>query len=115
MYKRQAVLVAEPVDPTGYGRIVRDEAGRVAAIVEHKDADDEQRRIRTINTGIIAADGSALKGWLSRLSNENAQGEYYLTDVFAMAAEEFTPAEMVLVGEPIEAEGANDPLSLIHI
>ena len=112
---RLAVLVAEPTDPTGYGRIVRDLEGRVAAIVEHKDADDEQRRIRTINTGIIAADGSALKGWLARLSNNNAQGEYYLTDVFAMAAEEFTPAEMVLVGEPIEAEGANDPWQLSQL
>ncbi|PPJ42990.1 MULTISPECIES: bifunctional UDP-N-acetylglucosamine diphosphorylase/glucosamine-1-phosphate N-acetyltransferase GlmU [unclassified Pseudoxanthomonas] len=112
---RLAVLVAEPVDPTGYGRIVRDEAGRVAAIVEHKDADEEQRRIRIINTGIIAADGSALKGWLARLSNDNAQGEYYLTDVFAMAADEFTPAEMVLVGEPIEAEGANDPWQLSQL
>jgi bifunctional UDP-N-acetylglucosamine pyrophosphorylase/glucosamine-1-phosphate N-acetyltransferase len=112
---RLAVLVAEPIDPTGYGRIVRDEAGRVAAIVEHKDADEEQRRIRIINTGIIAADGSALKGWLARLSNDNAQGEYYLTDVFAMAADEFTPAEMVLVGEPIEAEGANDPWQLSQL
>ncbi|HJS36023.1 MAG TPA: NTP transferase domain-containing protein, partial [Pseudoxanthomonas sp.] len=112
---RLAVLVAEPVDPTGYGRIVRDQEGRVAAIVEHKDADDEQRRIRTINTGIIAADGSALKGWLARLSNENAQGEYYLTDVFAMAAEEYNPAEMVLVADPLEAEGANDPWQLAQL
>ncbi len=112
---RLAVLVAEPTDPTGYGRILRDAEGRVAAIVEHKDADEEQRRIRTVNTGIIAADASALKGWLARLSNDNAQGEYYLTDVFAMAAEEFTPAEMVLVSDPIEAEGANDPWQLAQL
>ncbi len=112
---RLAVLVAEPADPTGYGRVVRDPEGRVAAIVEQKDATDEQRRIRTVNTGIIAADASALKGWLSRLSNQNAQGEYYLTDVFAMAAEEFTPAEMVLVADPIEAEGANDPWQLAQL
>ncbi len=112
---RLAVLVAEPEDPTGYGRIVRDEAGKVAAIVEQKDASEEQRRIRTINTGIIAADAVALKQWLSKLSNDNAQGEYYLTDVFATAASEFTPAELVLVVDPMEAEGANDPWQLAQL
>ncbi|GGD46803.1 bifunctional UDP-N-acetylglucosamine diphosphorylase/glucosamine-1-phosphate N-acetyltransferase GlmU [Pseudoxanthomonas indica] len=109
---RLAVLVAEPEDPSGYGRIVRNAEGRVAAIVEHKDADDETRRIRTINTGIIAAESTALRRWLSTLSNSNSQGEYYLTDVFASAAGEFSPAEMVLVADPMEAEGANDPWQL---
>ena len=109
------VLVAEPADPAGYGRIVRDPQGRVAAIVEHRDADDEQRRIRTINTGIIAAESDSLKRWLSRLSSDNSQGEYYLTDVFAMAAEEYNAAEMVLVGDPLEAEGANDPWQLAQL
>ena len=112
---RLAVLVAEVADPTGYGRIVRDAEGRVAAIVEQKDADEEQRRIRVINTGIIAAESTALKRWLSQLSNDNAQGEYYLTDVFAAAASEFSAAEMVLVSEPIEAEGANDPWQLAQL
>ena len=112
---RLAVLVAEVADPTGYGRIVRDAEGRVAAIVEQKDADEEQRRIRVINTGIIAAESTALKRWLSQLSNNNAQGEYYLTDIFAAAASEFSAAEMVLVGEPIEAEGANDPWQLAQL
>ncbi len=112
---RVAVLVAEPGDPTGYGRVVRDAEGRVAAIVEHKDASDEQRRIRTINTGIIAAESTALRRWLSALSNHNAQGEYYLTDIFASAASEFSPAEMVLVADPIEAEGANDPWQLSQL
>ena len=112
---RLAVLVAEVVDPTGYGRIVRDAEGRVAAIVEQKDADEEQRRIRVINTGIIAAESTALKRWLAHLSNDNAQGEYYLTDVFAAAAAEFSAAEMVLVGEAIEAEGANDPWQLAQL
>ena len=65
------------------------------AIVEHKDADDEQRRIRTVNTGILAAEATALKRWLQRLSNDNAQGEYYLTDVFAQAAAEYSAADMV--------------------
>lgn len=109
---RLAVLVAEPQDPAGYGRIVRDPEGRVAAIVEHKDADDEQRRIRIVNTGILAAEATALKGWLAALSNDNAQGEYYLTDVFAQAAAEYTPAEMALVADPLETEGANDPWQL---
>ncbi|MGH8062303.1 MAG: bifunctional UDP-N-acetylglucosamine diphosphorylase/glucosamine-1-phosphate N-acetyltransferase GlmU [Pseudoxanthomonas sp.] len=112
---RLAVLVAELADPTGYGRIVRDAEGRVAAIVEQKDADEEQRRIRVINTGIIAAESTALKRWLAHLSNDNAQGEYYLTDVFAAAAAEFSAAEMVLVGEAIEAEGANDPWQLAQL
>ncbi len=109
---RLSVLVAEPEDPSGYGRIVRNAEGRVAAIVEHKDASDEERRIRTINTGIIAAESTALRRWLSSLSNQNSQGEYYLTDVFASAASEFSAAEMVLVADPMEAEGANDPWQL---
>ncbi|KRG71636.1 bifunctional UDP-N-acetylglucosamine diphosphorylase/glucosamine-1-phosphate N-acetyltransferase GlmU [Pseudoxanthomonas dokdonensis] len=112
---RLAVLVAEPEDPNGYGRVLRDAEGHVAAIIEQKDANEEQRRIRTVNTGIIAADATALKGWLSQLSNENAQGEYYLTDVFASAASEYTPAEMVRVEDPIEAEGANDPWQLSQL
>src|SRR3546814_7108802 len=102
-------MVAELEDPTGYGRIVRDPEGRVGAIVEHKDATEEQRNIRTINTGILAADAVALKGWLQRLSSDNTQGEYYLTDVFEMAATEYNAAEMVAVDDPIETEGANDP------
>ena len=109
------VLVAEPEDPSGYGRIVRDPQGRVAQIVEHRDADEEQRRIGIVNTGIIAAESDALKRWLSRLSNENAQGEYYLTDVFAMAAEEYNAAEMVVVADPQEVEGANDPWQLAQL
>ncbi|HYG07421.1 MAG TPA: bifunctional UDP-N-acetylglucosamine diphosphorylase/glucosamine-1-phosphate N-acetyltransferase GlmU [Stenotrophomonas sp.] len=112
---RLSVLVAEPADPTGYGRIVRDAEGRVAAIVEQKDADDEQRRIRVVNTGIIAAESTALRRWLSQLSPNNAQGEYYLTDVFASAAAEFSAAEMVLVADPQEAEGANDPWQLAQL
>lgn len=112
---RLAVLAAEPEDPTGYGRIVRDAAGHVASIVEHKDADHDQRRIHLVNTGVIAAESTALKRWLVALSNENAQGEYYLTDVFAMAADEYDPARIVLVDDPMEAEGANDPWQLAQL
>ncbi|MPS35253.1 UDP-N-acetylglucosamine diphosphorylase/glucosamine-1-phosphate N-acetyltransferase [Stenotrophomonas acidaminiphila] len=112
---RLAVLVAELDDPGGYGRVVRDAEGKVAAIVEQKDANDEQKRIRTVNTGIITAESTALRRWLSGLSNANAQGEYYLTDVFAAAAAEYTPALLVHVADPQEAEGANDPWQLAQL
>lgn len=112
---RLAVLVAELDDPRGYGRVVRDSEGHVAAIVEHKDADEEQRRIRLVNTGIVAAEATALKRWLGALSNDNAQGEYYLTDIFAMAADEFAPADIVMVDDQVEAEGANDPWQLAQL
>jgi bifunctional UDP-N-acetylglucosamine pyrophosphorylase/glucosamine-1-phosphate N-acetyltransferase len=112
---RLAVLVADLDDPAGYGRIERDAEGRVARIVEEKDADDAQKRIHTINTGIIAAESTALKRWLEALSNDNAQGEYYLTDVFAQAAAEFSAAEMVHVADPLETEGANDPWQLARL
>ena len=112
---RLAVLAAELPDPSGYGRILRDPEGRVAAIVEHKDADDEQRRIHLVNTGVIAADSTALKMWLEHLRNDNAQGEYYLTDVFAAAAQEYAAAEIAIVADPLETEGANDPWQLAQL
>jgi bifunctional UDP-N-acetylglucosamine pyrophosphorylase/glucosamine-1-phosphate N-acetyltransferase len=112
---RLAVLVAEVANPTGYGRIVRNAEGRVAAIVEQKDASDEQLAIRTINTGIITAESTALRTWLSQLSNSNAQGEYYLTDVFAAASHDYTPADMAFVEDAQEAEGANDPWQLAQL
>ncbi len=110
-----AVLGAELDDPTGYGRIVRDAEGRVAAIVEQKDASDEQRRIALVNTGMVAADARGLKRRLAALRNDNAQGEYYLTDVFAMAEAEFAAAEIVLVTEAVECEGANDAWQLAQL
>ncbi len=103
-----AVLTCEPTDPMGYGRIVRDAEGHVAAIVEHRDADATQRLIRTINTGILTADAAPLRGWLSRIGRDNAQGEYYLTDVFALAAAEYQAAQAVACDDPQEVEGAND-------
>ncbi len=112
---RLTLLAAELDDPTGYGRVVRDAQGHVAAVVEQKDASAEQRAIRLVNTGLLAADATALKGWLSRLSNDNAQGEYYLTDVAGMAAGDFTAAEIVVVDDPRETEGANDPWQLARL
>jgi bifunctional UDP-N-acetylglucosamine pyrophosphorylase/glucosamine-1-phosphate N-acetyltransferase len=83
-----ALLTARLDNPHGYGRIVRDAQGNACGIVEEKDASDEQRRINEINTGFMAAGASQLKRWCSSLDNNNAQGEYYLTDVIAMAANE---------------------------
>ncbi len=112
---RIAVLVADLADPTGYGRIIRDAEGRVARIVEHKDADEEQLATHIVNTGILIADGEPLRRWLELLDNENVAAEFYLTDIFASAAGEFTPAEMVHVHDPIEVEGANDAWQLAQL
>lgn len=83
-----ALLTVEKAEPKGYGRIVRSFDGRVQAIVEEKDADAEQRRIQEVNSGIMAMPTALLKRWLGKLRNENNQGEYYLTDVIAMAVED---------------------------
>ena len=108
-------LTTDMQNPFGYGRVVRDAQGHVAAIVEEKDADEEQRRIHLVYTGVIVAQAAALKRWLAGLKNDNAQGEYYLTDVFAAAAHEFTPAEIVIAEDPQETEGANDPWQLAQL
>ena len=108
-------LTTELANPFGYGRVLRDAQGRVAAIVEEKDATDDQRRIHLVYTGVIVADAAALRRWLNGLKNDNAQGEYYLTDVFAAAAHEFTPAEIVIAEDPQETEGANDAWQLAQL
>lgn len=110
-----AVLAAEPDDPSGYGRIVRNTEGHVAAIVEHKDADEAQRAIRFVNTGIIAADANALRGWLARIGRDNTQGEYYLTDIFALAGGDGYAARTLLCDDPLEVEGANDLWQLAQL
>ncbi len=110
-----AVLVAELDDPTGYGRVLRDADGHVAAIVEHKDADAAQRAVRTINSGIIVADALQLRRWLASLRSDNAQGEFYLTDVFVQAAAENQPAAIATCADPVEVEGANDPWQLARL
>ncbi|HNI46439.1 MAG TPA: bifunctional UDP-N-acetylglucosamine diphosphorylase/glucosamine-1-phosphate N-acetyltransferase GlmU [Zoogloea sp.] len=83
--EKLALLTVGMDDPTGYGRILRDAAGKVTSIVEEKDATPEQRQVREVNTGILAAPVTQLRAWLARLKNDNAQGEYYLTDIIAMA------------------------------
>jgi bifunctional UDP-N-acetylglucosamine pyrophosphorylase/glucosamine-1-phosphate N-acetyltransferase len=109
------VLAAEPVDATGYGRIVRNAEGHVAAVVEHKDATIEQRTIRLVNSGILAGDAATLKRRLAGVRSDNSQGEFYLTDVFASAAAEFAPAELVIAHDPLEIEGANDAWQLAQL
>lgn len=102
-------------DPTGYGRIVRDEQGVVKAIVEHKDASAEQRMIREGNTGILAVPGKKLGDWLGRLSNSNAQGEYYLTDVIAMAVADGLVVATEQAADEMEVLGANDRIQLSQL
>ena len=104
-----AIRVAEP---RGYGRVLRDGNGHVRCVIEEKDASDEQRAIDLVNTGILVAPAAALRVWLAGLDRDNAQGEYYLTDIFAMAAEENRPALSVECSDPVEASGANDALQL---
>jgi len=110
-----AVLAAELHDPTGYGRILCDGQDHASAIIEEKDASEEQRRITLINTGILLAESGVLRAWLARLSNNNAQGEYYLPDIVAMAAAQSTPAEIIRVADAEETEGANDPWQLARL
>ncbi|MCQ4272377.1 bifunctional UDP-N-acetylglucosamine diphosphorylase/glucosamine-1-phosphate N-acetyltransferase GlmU [Pseudomonas kuykendallii] len=110
-----ALLTVELGDPTGYGRIVRDAAGAVRAIVEHKDATPEQRAIKEGNTGILAVPGKRLGGWLSRLSNSNVQGEYYLTDVVAMAVADGLTVATEQPLDAMEVQGANDRIQLAEL
>jgi bifunctional UDP-N-acetylglucosamine pyrophosphorylase/glucosamine-1-phosphate N-acetyltransferase len=111
-----ALLTIELADPTGYGRIVRDASGeRVLAIVEHKDASPEQRAIREVYTGMMAAPTAHLKRWLARLTNHNAQGEYYLTDVVAMAQAEGVPVVAAQPNDEVEVLGVNSPAQLAEL
>ncbi|SDO62188.1 bifunctional UDP-N-acetylglucosamine diphosphorylase/glucosamine-1-phosphate N-acetyltransferase GlmU [Pseudomonas jinjuensis] len=110
-----ALLTVELADPTGYGRILRDDAGEVRAIVEQKDATPEQRAIREGNTGILAVPRERLAGWLGRLSNQNAQGEYYLTDVIAMAVTDGLRVATAQPEDAMEVQGANDRIQLAEL
>src|SRR4249920_386411 len=102
-----SLLTIELDDPTGYGRIVRDGDGKVTAIVEHKDATAKERAIREINTGVMAAPTQHFARWLKAVDNRNASGEYYLTDVIAMARKEGVPIETSQAGSVIETLGVN--------
>lgn len=106
-----ALLTVELENPTGYGRIIR-ENGSVVAIVEQKDANEAQLKVKEVNTGVMVASGASFKKWLKNLNNNNAQGEYYITDVIAMANQEGFKVQAVQATEFMEVEGANNRLQL---
>ena len=108
--KQMALLTVNMTDPTGYGRIVRDTKGDVEAIIEHKDATPAQREISEINTGIMAVKARHLLQWLPKLSNDNAQGEYYLTDIIAMAKAAGVAIHVEQPNAVEEVEGVNNRL-----
>lgn len=113
--RQLGLLTVSLDDPTGYGRIVRDEQNNVSAIVEHKDATEAQRTIKEGNTGILAVPGKRLADWLGRLSNNNAQGEYYLTDVIAMAVNDGLRVATAQPHDAMEVRGANDRKQLAEL
>ena len=106
------LLLATLDDPSGLGRIVRDAAGNIRAIVEEKDASPAERSIGEIYSGICCASGDALHRWLPKLTNDNAQGEYYLTEMIALAVAEGVPVRSLSVSCPIEIQGVNDKVQL---
>jgi len=110
-----AILSVRMQDPTGYGRIVRDRAGTVARIVEHKDANQKERAIDEVNTGLMAASARRMREWLGQLRNDNAQGEYYLTDVVVMAAKAGLKVNAILAEREDEVLGVNDKLQLAEV
>ena len=109
------LLTAVLDDPTGYGRILRDAAGKVIRIVEERDATADERRVREINTGILAAPNAALRDWLSRLTQHNAQGEYYLTDIVPLALASGVPVVTETTDDPWEVQGVNSREQLAQL
>jgi bifunctional UDP-N-acetylglucosamine pyrophosphorylase/glucosamine-1-phosphate N-acetyltransferase len=107
-----AVLTAELSDPGGYGRIVRDAGQRVARIVEHKDASPAELAIREVNAGFFALSARRLSAWLAKVRNDNAQKEYYLTDIVRLAVAEGLPVAAVKVDDPWEVAGVNSKVEL---
>jgi bifunctional UDP-N-acetylglucosamine pyrophosphorylase/glucosamine-1-phosphate N-acetyltransferase len=114
--KNSLTLLTQYLDnPKGYGRIVRADSGSVSSIVEEKDASPEQRQIQEINTGILAAPTAMLRDWLGKLRNENAQGEYYLTDIVAMAVAQGVKIDTVQPAHAWEVMGINSKTQLAEL
>lgn len=109
------LLTVKKENPAGYGRIVRNDQQQILAIVEHKDATEAQRAIAEVNTGIMAVSNSKLKAWLSKLSNNNAQGEYYLTDIVAMAVNDGLKVEAEITHDEASVEGVNSKADLANL
>ena len=112
---RMGLLTVTLDDPNGYGRILRNDAGEVVAIVEQKDASERELAVRECNTGIMAMTAAQLGRWLPRLSADNAQGEYYLTDVIAMAAADGVAVATAQPADPLEVEGVNNRLQMARL
>jgi bifunctional UDP-N-acetylglucosamine pyrophosphorylase/glucosamine-1-phosphate N-acetyltransferase len=109
------LLTAQLDDPSGYGRILHDEDGNISGIVEEKDATERQRLIREINTGFLAAPAGRLHDWVAALANDNASGEYYLTDVIALAVTDGVAVRGVTTRDPDETLGVNDRIQLARL
>jgi len=110
-----ALLTVHLDDPSGYGRIVRNAHGIVERIVEHKDSSDEEKLISEINTGILAVNAGKLRAWLKQLDNSNAQGEYYLTDIIAMAVADGMTVKTVNPETEEEVLGVNSRTQLAEL
>ena len=113
--KSIALLSVVLEDPAGYGRVVRDTAGNVVRIVEQKDANRKELAIREVNTGLMAVPGRHLRRWLGALRNDNAQGEYYLTDVVVAAVKEGLKVNAVIAPTVSEVLGINDKIQLAEV
>lgn len=113
--KDLALLTVSLENPTGYGRIVRDSHGNVQRIVEQKDASESEQVIHEVNTGMMAVSAKLLRGWVDRLSNRNAQKEYYLTDVIEMAVKDRVRINTVSPESPFEVMGVNDRAQLSEL
>jgi bifunctional UDP-N-acetylglucosamine pyrophosphorylase / glucosamine-1-phosphate N-acetyltransferase len=109
-----ALLTVDMADPTGYGRIVRS-GSAVSGIVEHKDASEEQRRINEIYTGVMAVPNALLKRWLPLLANDNAQGEYYLTDLVQLAVKDGVDVVAMKAADPLQVDGVNSASQLARL
>ncbi|HVL01917.1 MAG TPA: bifunctional UDP-N-acetylglucosamine diphosphorylase/glucosamine-1-phosphate N-acetyltransferase GlmU [Dongiaceae bacterium] len=109
------VLTVKLAEPKGYGRIVRDDTGVVRQIVEEKDASPDIRKIDEVSTGILLADTRDLQTWLPKVTNQNAQGEYYLTDLIKIANDHDAAVTASLVENPAEVEGVNDKHQLARL
>lgn len=112
---RLVILSFNKADPTGYGRIVRKATGGVTAIIEHKDATDAQRNIIEVNTGIMAMPNKYLTKWLAQLSNNNAQSEYYLTDIVALAVQQGVEVNAEITTDEWSVTGINSKTDLSAI
>jgi bifunctional UDP-N-acetylglucosamine pyrophosphorylase/glucosamine-1-phosphate N-acetyltransferase len=115
LHEGVGLLTVRLADPAGYGRIIRDATGNVLKIVEERDASETERRVDEVNTGILVAPTRPLKQWLARLSNDNAQGEYYLTDVIAQAVAEGLHVAAVAADDPEETLGVNSKAQLAQL